>query len=156
MSEHEGLPIPGYRPQSQTAVKVVTAMKQLEERILRCLDEFGTQTEIEIDKRWLAIGRTLIEQGFMAINRSIFRPERVALPDDAEATSPEKATESGWLIEVASSPASAPDYIAAGEDGPVYTVNHHAALRFARKLDAERFAAMTLADGVRIAFHEWG
>lgn len=152
MSEHEGLPIPGYRPQSDT----VKLMKEGEERILRALDELGTQTKIEIDKRWLAIGRTSIEQGFMAINRAVFRPERVALPEDANTTSPEQATESGWLIEVATSPVSAPDYIAAGEDGPVYTVNHHAALRFARKLDAERFAAMTLADGVRIAFHEWG
>jgi hypothetical protein len=36
----------------------------------------------EVDQRWLAIGRTHIEQGFMAINRSIFRPERVKLACD--------------------------------------------------------------------------
>jgi len=35
-----------------------------------------------IDKRWLAIGRTQLEQAFMAINRSVFQPERVKLPDD--------------------------------------------------------------------------
>jgi len=95
MSEHQGLPIPGYRPQGETAIKVVKAMKHLEEQILRCLDEFGTQTEIEIDKRWLAIGRTSVEQGFMAINRSIFRPERVSLPDDAGTASSKKAAEGG-------------------------------------------------------------
>ena len=33
----------------------------------------------EIDQRWLAIARTNIEQGFMALNRAIFRPERVEL-----------------------------------------------------------------------------
>lgn len=91
MSKHQGLPIPGYRPQGDTAVKLVKLMKDGEERILRALDELGTQTEIEIDKRWLAIGRTSIEQGFMAINRSVFRPERVALPEDTEAASPEEA-----------------------------------------------------------------
>ena len=33
-------------------------------------------------KRWLAIGRTHIEQGFMAINRAIFRPDRVEIPGE--------------------------------------------------------------------------
>lgn len=36
-----------------------------------------------VDKRWLAIARTHIEQGFMAMNRSIFNPERVTLPKKA-------------------------------------------------------------------------
>ena len=36
----------------------------------------------EIDQRWLAIARTHIEQGFMALNRAIFRPQRVELDED--------------------------------------------------------------------------
>lgn len=54
--------------------------KILEETILRRLDELAALSTP--DKRWLAIGRTHIEQAFMAINRSIFQPQRVKLPDD--------------------------------------------------------------------------
>jgi hypothetical protein len=34
------------------------------------------------DARWIAIARTHIEQGFMALNRAIFKPERVKLETD--------------------------------------------------------------------------
>lgn len=77
-----GLPVPGYRPQSDEAVAIVTAMKRTEEKLLRALDDLAQRGDI--DQRWLAIGRTGIEQGFMAVNRSIFRPARVALPGDGE------------------------------------------------------------------------
>ena len=33
-------------------------------------------------EQWLAIGRTHLEQAFMAINRAVFQPGRVALPED--------------------------------------------------------------------------
>lgn len=148
MATKEGLPVHGYQPQSDAKVALVNAMKKAEEGILRALDRLAEDQDV--DKRWLAIGRTSIEQAFMAINRSIFRPARVGLD--------ELTVESGWLIEAATSPVSSPDYFAAGEDGLVYTINHHAALRFARKEDAEAFALMSFGslDGVRIAFHEWG
>lgn len=78
---HDGLPVAGYRPQSADRVAIVNANKLLEERILRLVD--GLQSMgADVDQRWLAIGRTAIEQGFMAVNRSIFRPSRVALPED--------------------------------------------------------------------------
>lgn len=82
--KHEGLPVPGYRPQSSEAVELVKVNKELEERVLRVLDALAGLGEV-IDQRWLAIGRTHIEQGFMAVNRSIFRPGRVALPEDGAA-----------------------------------------------------------------------
>ncbi|PYE87508.1 DUF7681 family protein [Phyllobacterium leguminum] len=75
MPKHEGLPIPGYQPQTDGAIQLVKANKELEEHLLRLLDAF--QTNDDIDKRWLAIGRTHIEQGFMAINRAVFRPTRI-------------------------------------------------------------------------------
>jgi hypothetical protein len=34
----------------------------------------GVLTPGAIDKRWLAIGQTNLQQGFMAVNRSITRP----------------------------------------------------------------------------------
>lgn len=80
--QHQGLPVGGYRPQSSAAVEAVNQNKIIEEQILRRLDGYAISPDV--DKRWLAIGRTAIEQGFMAINRSIFRPDRVKLPGDNE------------------------------------------------------------------------
>lgn len=76
---NSGLPVAGYRPQSDKAVALVNEMKQAEEGILRALDLMaGVQ---DFDQRWLAIGRTAIEQGFMAVNRSVFKPARVELAE---------------------------------------------------------------------------
>lgn len=75
--QHQGLPVAGYQPQSPLKVAAVNQNKRIEEEVLQLLDILAEDQTI--DKRWLAIGRTAIEQGFMAVNRSIFRPSRVAL-----------------------------------------------------------------------------
>lgn len=78
--QHEGLPVAGYKPQDALAVSLVNKNKAAEETVLRILDDLeGVQN---VDRRWLAIGRTAIEQGFMAVNRAVFKPGRVKLPDD--------------------------------------------------------------------------
>ena len=77
MMEHQALPVKGYSPQSSAKVDLVNANKLAEEVILQKLDEM-TQ-DPEIDARWLAIGRTHLEQAFMAINRAVFKPARVEL-----------------------------------------------------------------------------
>ena len=79
---HEGLPVAGYRPQDGTAVHKVNINKEAEERVLRILDDLAADPEV--DKRWLAIGRTQIEQGFMAVNRAVFQPGRAVLPGDGD------------------------------------------------------------------------
>lgn len=81
MSEpkHDGLPVAGYKPQSEQSVELVNGMKVTEEIVLRCLDDLASMPDV--DMRWLAVGRTQIEQGFMAVNRSIFKPGRVQLTD---------------------------------------------------------------------------
>lgn len=76
----QGLPVAGYQAQTQDAVARVNAMKQAEEQVLRLLDALAEREDV--DRRWLAIGRTSIDQGFMAANRSIFRPQRVRLEGD--------------------------------------------------------------------------
>lgn len=91
-AKHEGLPVAGYKPQNDVAVDLVNQNKRLEENVLRVLDSLGEMkgpaasnkapSEITVDQRWLAIGRTAIEQGFMAVNRAIFKPGRVKLPGD--------------------------------------------------------------------------
>lgn len=80
MTSHSGLPVKGYNPQSDDRVALVNANKEAEERVLRILDSLA-KNEV-VDKRWLAIGRTAIENGFMAVNRSVFQPGRASLPED--------------------------------------------------------------------------
>ena len=80
-------PVLGYRPQTQQALDLANGFKADEERLLRKLDELKTLNEgglspVIADQRWLALGRTQLEQAFMAINRSVFRPTRVKLPED--------------------------------------------------------------------------
>jgi ABC-type molybdenum transport system ATPase subunit/photorepair protein PhrA len=76
MSEKfEGLPVHGYRPQSASAVELVNDNKLLEELVLQRLDHLDSLSVGE--RRWMVIARSHIEQGFMALNRAIFQPERV-------------------------------------------------------------------------------
>jgi hypothetical protein len=80
--KHDGLPVSGYRPQSVENVALVNEMKQLEERVLRKLDEMQG---MGVDQRWLATGRTQLEKAFMSINRSVFQPSRVMLDEEIKA-----------------------------------------------------------------------
>lgn len=82
MTEHNGLPVEGYRPQSDDKIALVNHNKQLEELVLRTLDELKLKLMSSVDQRWLAIGRTDIEKGFMAVNRAVFQPGRAKLPGD--------------------------------------------------------------------------
>jgi hypothetical protein len=75
----------GYRPQSSDAISIVNSMKRTEEEILRVLDLMKGGSEV--DQHWLALGRSQLEQAFMAITRSVFRPQRVTLPDDPQQLS---------------------------------------------------------------------
>lgn len=80
MTVHEGLPIAGYHPQSQLRIDQVNRHKLLEERLLRIIDDLHVSGGA--DPRWLAIARTDLEKGFMALNRAVFQPGRISLPDD--------------------------------------------------------------------------
>lgn len=77
---HQGLPVAGYQPQSSVNVALVNEHKAMEERLLRHLDQIASTRDL--DPRWYSIARTGFEQAFMALNRSVFRPGRVVLPDD--------------------------------------------------------------------------
>ena len=79
-----GLPVAGYRAQRPEAVAAVNSNKEIEERLLRMLDEL--KFDDMVDQRWLQAGRTDIEKGFMAINRAIFKPGRARLPEDGDPT----------------------------------------------------------------------
>lgn len=86
-------PVSGYKAQSQEKIDLVNGFKQDEERILRKIDALMAQTRKgpqdagpnPYDARWLAIGRTALEQAFMALNRAVFVPDRAPLPEDANS-----------------------------------------------------------------------
>ena len=77
---HDGLPVPGYKPQPTTNINLVSMHKIAEERLLRMIDTLYAQPHY--DKRWLNIARTNLEIAFMALNRSVFQPERISLAED--------------------------------------------------------------------------
>lgn len=67
----------GYTTPTEANRGLVNSFKSMEEAILRALDASrGT----DLDQRWVAIARTHFEQGFMALNRSVFQPQRVDTP----------------------------------------------------------------------------
>lgn len=61
-----------YIRKSEEAQLLMAENKVAEEQILDTLKRLGSRSDI--DKRWLAIGKTDIERGFMAINRAIAEP----------------------------------------------------------------------------------
>lgn len=83
----DGPAITGYRTQEAVRVALVNANKAAEENILRQLDALQ---KTDVDLRWLAIARTNIELGFMALNRAILRPARTS---DADLEAAERALE---------------------------------------------------------------
>ena len=92
-TERNGLPVAGYRPQSDEKVALVNGLKQDEERLLRKVEgimatlrpnsaDEPAKDQPAYDRRWAALARTHFEQGFMALNRAVFQPGRVKLPED--------------------------------------------------------------------------
>jgi hypothetical protein len=104
------LPVAGYTAQPDAKIALVNEFKQDEERLLRKLDglnemidsvglvsfppgkssypdqiaKMKAREDDAPDPRWVAIARSHFEQGFMALNRSVFRPRRIKLPEDSK------------------------------------------------------------------------
>ena len=79
MTEHQGLPVAGYVPQADDKVKRVNAHKELEERCLRAAEQ---AKEAGADPRNVAVAITGLQEAFMWLNRAVFQPTRVILPED--------------------------------------------------------------------------
>ena len=82
--ETKGLPVQGYKPtQPDWAIALVNEDKVLEERVLRQIDaHVRNRDSREIDQRHVALARTEIESAFMHLNRAVFQPQRIKLPED--------------------------------------------------------------------------
>jgi hypothetical protein len=65
-------PIQGYAELSQATVDLINVVKRAEQTVLEIVRNLND--DADIDPRWLAIGKTHLETGFMAVCRSIARP----------------------------------------------------------------------------------
>jgi hypothetical protein len=72
-------PIHGERVLSRHEVDLVNEFKLYEAKIVAAIQRL--QDSGRCDQRWLKIGNTAIQQGFMAVNRAILQPEDVVEPD---------------------------------------------------------------------------
>lgn len=79
MTEHRGLPVAGYNAQSQAKIDLVNTNKILEERVLRQIDLM--KQDPANDQRMVALALTGIQGSFMWLNRAVFQPSRVELPE---------------------------------------------------------------------------
>lgn len=67
--------IKGYRDLSQDEIDLMNEGKALAEQVGAWIDKLQSgRPEGNPDPRWLAIGRTQLQQGFMAAIRSIAKP----------------------------------------------------------------------------------
>lgn len=80
--KHEGLPVPGYRPQSEANILISKVNKELEERCIRQAEAIRDMPGM--DARMAALAITNLQQSFMWLNRAVFQPGRVALAEDAQ------------------------------------------------------------------------
>lgn len=64
--------IKGYRDLSQAEIDAMNRVKVAAESIRVLIDDL--QQMPDLDKRWIAIGTTNLQQGFMALTRSIAQP----------------------------------------------------------------------------------
>lgn len=65
--------IKGHRELTEQDIDQINGMKELEQVLLTCINAMSKVEEF--DQRWVSIGRTHIEQGFMALVRAIAKPE---------------------------------------------------------------------------------
>lgn len=69
--------IKNYRELSQTEIDLMNESKELEQNVLAFIERLkkvNADQAVEIDMRWLNIGLTHLEQGFMAVTRSVAKP----------------------------------------------------------------------------------
>lgn len=69
-------PIDGYRELTKADVAMMNDIKQLGEEMQKRVD--ALMADAETDKRWIAIGATHLQQGCMALTRSIAKPSTFA------------------------------------------------------------------------------
>jgi len=70
--ENQHREITGYRDLNEHEVACMNGVKELAIQVGDIVDKLGQMEET--DKRWLAIGTTDLQKGFMALTRAIAKP----------------------------------------------------------------------------------
>lgn len=65
--------IEGYRDLSQAEIDTMNQVKNTAKLVGGLIDDLGATDGV--DARWLAIGKTELQQGFMALTRAVAKPE---------------------------------------------------------------------------------
>lgn len=66
--------IKGYRDLTPTEIDTINALKHVAEGVGEIVDKLAAGRE-NFDQRWVAIGKTHLQQGFMALVRAVAMPE---------------------------------------------------------------------------------
>jgi len=74
MSECDKAKIIGYVEQTPKQIEAINLLKEAEIECVALINVYLNTNEIDIDKRWMAIAKTHIQQGFMAAVRAVARP----------------------------------------------------------------------------------
>lgn len=77
--------VKGYRPLTDEMKALANEGKELEERYLRWLDKLNARPDVDL--RMVALARTSMQTTGMWAVRSIFQPNRISLPEDANGQS---------------------------------------------------------------------
>lgn len=72
--------IKGFTDQSEKNKAYVNLNKEHEEVLYRIIDDMKKQPEF--DQRLIAVAFTQFQGAFMFLNRAIFQPQRIELPED--------------------------------------------------------------------------
>jgi len=70
--ENQHRKIKGYKDLSQENINLINKIKMKSNEIGVLINELNEN--IELDKRWIDIGRTDLQKGFMALVRSVAKP----------------------------------------------------------------------------------
>ena len=65
-------PISGYRQLTEAEIDMINAVKAHAEEIGKVIEIL--QATENVDQRWISIGKTHLQQGFMAVTRGIAQP----------------------------------------------------------------------------------
>lgn len=79
MVDNQHKKIKGYRDLTEDEILLMNEAKELAEKCRVFIEKLGDTNAVtsnhSIDMRWLSIGKTDLQKGFMAVVRSIARPE---------------------------------------------------------------------------------
>ena len=70
--ENQHRKIKGYKDLSQENINLINKIKMKSNEVGVLINELNEN--IELDKRWIDIGRTDLQKGFMALVRSVAKP----------------------------------------------------------------------------------